>query len=385
MKAIRARFKAVVIAVLLLAIILCSAVLYTMETGKTPRVQAGTAPRVPTASQVTATPVNAVVHAPSGAPISTFTVTVDNITDFVYTSNCTVGDVLNAIGFTLGEHDTVEPSLDTVLANGATIDVSTTSYNEVTETVKVPFTTEYLEDEEMYEGEEEIEQYGITGVTVNTYEVKRHERRVESKVLLGTVDESAPQTQIVRYGTMTRDDDDESPSTAEEEEENYSDEEETSEDSDATYEDKAAYTSKEESSEEVENAQPVSEYEETEDAEAVEDAEDAEETIETTITYDGTYQEYAYAQCIARGWTEEDYNALVELWNKESGWNPYAKNPYSGAYGIPQALPGDKMKAYGDDWETNGFVQIEWGLAYISSVYGSPTEAWNYFCKKGWY
>ena len=83
------------------------------------------------------------------------------------------------------------------------------------------------------------------------------------------------------------------------------------------------------------------------------------------------------------GWSEDDYNNLVQLWYRESGWNVYSY--YKGCYGIPQAKPGNKMKSEGSDWKTNGRTQIKWGLKYIAARYGSPTKAWNHFQKKHWY
>lgn len=78
----------------------------------------------------------------------------------------------------------------------------------------------------------------------------------------------------------------------------------------------------------------------------------------------------------ARGWTGRQWSSLYSLWNGESGWNPRAKNASSGAFGIPQALPGSKMAAAGRDWATNGATQIKWGLGYIRSVYGTPAAAY---------
>jgi hypothetical protein len=77
--------------------------------------------------------------------------------------------------------------------------------------------------------------------------------------------------------------------------------------------------------------------------------------------------------------------ALDALWTRESGWNHLAENPYSGAYGIPQALPGDKMASAGDDWRTNPATQIRWGLGYIQDRYGNPDGAWAFFQNNGWY
>ncbi|MGX5697641.1 aggregation-promoting factor C-terminal-like domain-containing protein [Agromyces soli] len=98
------------------------------------------------------------------------------------------------------------------------------------------------------------------------------------------------------------------------------------------------------------------------------------------------------AQAIARelmasmyGWGDDQFGCLVELWNHESGWRTNAGNQSSGAYGIPQALPGSKMAAYGDDWETNPATQIKWGLSYISGRYGTPCGAWDSFNAQGWY
>jgi hypothetical protein len=96
------------------------------------------------------------------------------------------------------------------------------------------------------------------------------------------------------------------------------------------------------------------------------------------------------AQAIARdmlaqrGWGDDQFGCLVALWNHESGWNVYASNP-SGAYGIPQALPGSKMATAGADWETNPATQISWGLGYITGRYGTPCGAWDAFNSQGWY
>ena len=97
------------------------------------------------------------------------------------------------------------------------------------------------------------------------------------------------------------------------------------------------------------------------------------------------YQAYAEKKCFDYGWSDGDFQALVKLWNKESRWNPYACNSSSGAYGIPQALPATKMSTYGTDYLTNYKTQINWGLNYIKSRYGTPTAAWNHSCSKGWY
>ena len=96
-------------------------------------------------------------------------------------------------------------------------------------------------------------------------------------------------------------------------------------------------------------------------------------------------QAYAREQVLARGWSESDFSCLVSLWDRESGWNPNAYNPSSGAGGIPQALPASKMASAGADWATNPQTQVNWGLGYIAGRYGTPCGAWNSFLSQGWY
>ena len=88
---------------------------------------------------------------------------------------------------------------------------------------------------------------------------------------------------------------------------------------------------------------------------------------------------------ISGDWGDDEFACLVALWNKESGWRVGAYNAGSGAYGIPQALPGSKMASAGADWETNPATQITWGLGYISGRYGTPCGAWGHSQAKGWY
>jgi len=82
-----------------------------------------------------------------------------------------------------------------------------------------------------------------------------------------------------------------------------------------------------------------------------------------------------------------EWDCLDRLWTAESGWRWSAANPSSGAYGIPQALPGSKMASAGSDWLVNPRTQITWGLGYIQSRYGTPCAAWSAFQSRSphWY
>jgi Transglycosylase SLT domain len=98
----------------------------------------------------------------------------------------------------------------------------------------------------------------------------------------------------------------------------------------------------------------------------------------------GSPQQIAMAMLGSYGWSASEFGCLNDLWTRESGWNPTAANA-SGAYGIPQALPGSKMASAGADWQTNPATQIRWGLGYIKGLYGSPCGAWAHSQATGWY
>ena len=99
----------------------------------------------------------------------------------------------------------------------------------------------------------------------------------------------------------------------------------------------------------------------------------------------GTAKAIAAEMVAARGWGTGEYDCLVSLWNRESGWNINAHNASSGAHGIPQALPGSKMASAGADWQTNPATQITWGLGYIQGRYSTPCGAWGHSQSSGWY
>ena len=85
------------------------------------------------------------------------------------------------------------------------------------------------------------------------------------------------------------------------------------------------------------------------------------------------------------GWGAGQFSCLDNLWAKESGWRWNANNGSSGAYGIPQSLPGSKMSSFGSDWATNPVTQIKWGLNYIAGRYGTPCGAWSQSQAVNWY
>jgi type IV secretory pathway VirB10-like protein len=102
-------------------------------------------------------------------------------------------------------------------------------------------------------------------------------------------------------------------------------------------------------------------------------------TVSYNKWYAKNYMQYKYK------WGKGQRKSLIKLWQHESGWNQHAHNGSSGAHGIPQALPGNKMGSHGKNWAGNPETQIKWGLSYIKSRYGSPNKAWRAWQHKGWY
>jgi hypothetical protein len=98
-----------------------------------------------------------------------------------------------------------------------------------------------------------------------------------------------------------------------------------------------------------------------------------------------TPREMAKALVTQHGWSEAQFGCLDKLWTRESGWDPHEENGGSGAYGIPQSLPGRKMATFGSDWRDNPMTQIKWGLWYIADRYDTPCGAWAHSQRYNYY
>jgi len=85
------------------------------------------------------------------------------------------------------------------------------------------------------------------------------------------------------------------------------------------------------------------------------------------------------------GWGDAQFQCFDNIIMHESKWSITATNPTSGAYGIPQALPGSKMATAGADWKTNPATQITWALGYVKARYSTPCGAWSFKSAHGWY
>jgi hypothetical protein len=100
-------------------------------------------------------------------------------------------------------------------------------------------------------------------------------------------------------------------------------------------------------------------------------------SVEMARTSDGAKKVAEIILAQEYGFNESQFVCLDSLWTKESHWNYKAHNYRSGAHGIAQALPAEKMSVVGTDWRTNPVTQIRWGIRYITMRYDTPCKAWS--------
>lgn len=212
------------------------------------------------------------------------------------------------------------------------------------EKAEVPFETVQEEDPELEEGTTEVRQAGQVGEkTKRTYSETRDGKAIVN-VVLGEGVTKEPVKEIVAVGTKPKAEATPTPAPS-----------------------AATETETEQSAEPETSAAPAA-------------------PAAPTGSYSGgDPRGIAQSMLASYGWGQGEFGCLDALWERESNWNPYAENPYSGAYGIPQSLPGSKMASAGADWMTNPATQISWGLSYIAGRYGSPCAAWAHSESVGWY
>ncbi|CAM3422982.1 G5 domain-containing protein [Occultella aeris] len=257
----------------------------------------------------------------------TFTVTVDG-QDLEITSNAlTLADALIDNGIVVGVDDQVSSEMNRQATDGDTVTIARVGTQYGAETEAIPFETVERETSALPAGTTRVDTEGVEGSQVTaftaTYENGVEVSRTNSAVILV----SEPVDEVVLIGTGA-----------------------------------------------------------TTTAAAPEDSGSSSSSTAPSGSYSGSDPRGIAQQMVtARGWDSSQWSCLDLLWQRESNWNPYAQNPSSGAYGIPQSLPGSKMASAGSDWQTNPATQITWGLNYIAGRYGTPCGAWGHSQSVGWY
>ena len=85
-------------------------------------------------------------------------------------------------------------------------------------------------------------------------------------------------------------------------------------------------------------------------------------------------------------WPASMFPAFDYLEMREAGYNRFARNPSSGAYGIPQALPPSKMPfAAQAGGGSHAGAQLAWMFGYIRQRYGNPVNAAAHERSANWY
>ncbi|MBT1180839.1 G5 domain-containing protein [Bifidobacterium sp. CP2] len=228
-----------------------------------------------------------------------------------------VKSVLDAGEIVLDPNDTVEPSLTSKVTESTVITIERAGATLETSDSEIAFNTVKKETDALPKGQEKVEQEGKAGTMETTSLVTRAGGKVVSSNVFASYVKEAPTDKIVLVGTGS--------------------------------------TSSSSSSSASGSA-----------------------SLGTTVPA-SEMQSWAHDYLISNGYSEEDFTAAVYIINHESGWNPQATNASSGAYGLPQALPGSKMASAGADWATNYQTQFKWFVGYCNGRYGGITKAYNYW------
>ncbi|UFU07396.1 G5 domain-containing protein [Ruania halotolerans] len=270
----------------------------------------------------------------AGEPV-TFTVTVDG-RDVEITSNAgTLADALIDNGIVVGIEDNVSVPMNGVPTEGMDVQIERVGTQHGTETEAIPFETIERETSSLERGETRTETEGVDGTRVIAYTAVYEGGDEVSRTTQAEILVSEPVDEVILIGTADP----------------------ASEPAPAT----SGSSGSSNSSSSSDDSAPSGSYSGSDP------------------------RGIARSMVEARGWGGDQWSCLDSLWQRESNWNPYAQNPSSGAYGIPQSLPGTKMASAGSDWRTNPATQITWGLNYIEGRYGTPCGAWSHSESVGWY
>ena len=311
--------------------------------------------------------------------------------------------ILDSKGITLNKEDRVSVEKD----NGETIlRVRRVTHGEETRTKAVPFGTQTIVDPSLQPGEVVVRQEGEDGEIQQTYDVTYVDGEKESETLTNETTTKIALDQIIAVGPAASSDDsgsddgsgnsgdtgnsDNSGKNDNSNKNNNSDNSDKKDDpnSNSGNTDNSDDNKKDDSGSKTDpDPTPTPDPPPTPDPTPPPTPQPSDPSAGCRLYHPSPAQAQAYAAGAAAqyGWTGQNWTDLVKLWTRESSWLWYAENASSGAYGIPQSLPGSKMAAFGANWRDDAAVQIDWGLSYIAQRYGSPSKAWEHSEQVGWY
>lgn len=294
--------------------------------------------------------------------------------------------ILDAKGITLGKEDRVSVEKD---GKTTILRVRRVTHGEETRTKEVPFGTQTIIDPNLQPGEVTVRQEGENGEIQQTYAVTYVDGVKESETLTGEKTTKIAIDKVIAVGPeKTTDDTDKSDKSDNSGNGNSNgDNGDSGKTDDGKKDDPAPTPTPTPAPQPTPVPQPKPQPTPQPTPAPQPKPQPSNPSAGCRLYHPSAAQAQAYASGVAaqRGWTGQNWTDLVKLWNRESGWSWSAENVYSGAYGIPQALPGSKMATFGANWKDDAAVQIDWGLSYIAQRYGSPSAAWQHSEQTGWY
>lgn len=288
--------------------------------------------------------------------------------------------ILDSKGIVLNKEDRVSVEKD---SDETILRVRRVTHGEETRTSVIPFSTQTIIDPNLAEGQADVRQQGVNGEKTQVYDVTYVDGVAESETLKSETVTSMAIDQIIAVGAAKSDTDKGS--------------DKKSDSADNGKADSGSNNQHESSNNNAGNTGGNNSGNTgntgntgggTNNNSGSSGSDSGTTTTPSGRLWHATVaqaQAYAAGAAAQRGWTGNDWDCLVKLWNRESRWLWYAENASSGAYGIPQSLPADKMAAFGANYRDDAAVQIDWGLWYIAQRYGSPSKAWQNSEQIGWY
>ena len=324
------------------------------------------------------------------------TVICDNKTRVVPDGTLPASSILDSLGIVLGKEDQVTVSEE----NGKTLlRVLRVTHGKESRNVVIPFSTINVNDSSLAIGARVIKQAGVNGERIDLYNVTYVDGKAQSATLIKQSIVKPSIDQIVAIGAKStpKTQNESKPSKRINKQEakkpnNQNQSQKTNTHQQNTQNQSTQQGAQNQNIQQNNNNNQQNSKQTAETSQAIKQTPAPTPTPAPADNPNGMVHAtpeqaklYAQAACAQLGWTGAMWEDLVKLWTKESNWRWNAENKGSGAYGIPQSLPADKMASAGANWHEDASIQITWGLSYIRSKYGNPSEAWKHSQETGWY
>lgn len=306
-------------------------------------------------------------------PIS---VIADRKTRIVQNGDLPASAILDSQGIVLGKEDRVSVEED----DGNTVlRVSRVTHGKETRTVSLPFATQTVVDPKLPANSRVVQQVGVNGEREDVYNVTYVDGKAESATLVSQNLVKPAVNQVIAVGKAA-------PAPIHK---NNTNTQKSKQSKQQTNTQHKKQNTEQPAKQEKKNSQQQTQQQTASaaPAPAANPPAPAPSSNPDSLVHATPEQAKLFAQGAAAqmGWTGKEWEDLLWLWNRESGWRWNAENPSSHAYGIPQALPGNKMSSAGANWHEDAAIQISWGLSYIKSKYKTPSGAVKHSREIGWY